>query len=246
VSDQVPSDQAPWRVRIALDPQDVRAIEAAMFAELPRERWELRLPRIEDEGSPNLLIDARPAKSRADSDIEAEQVYARARERAGLSAEPARIIGAVTPLFAGAPHDRLLNEADVLIELERFEWAVVRAQTACEMYARLALDQIARGLSEGGQKGSALFRKVWLLDRGDRALLTAITGVAIGDEDWWPSYKLHVERRNEVVHAGLSVSEHEALASIGAARSFIAFLQARWASPRPYRQPPTPGAQQAP
>jgi HEPN domain-containing protein len=239
------SDQAPWRVSIALDPEEARAIEVAMFALLPHARWELRLPLTEDEGSPALLIDAR-AESLADAESETEQLYARAREEAGLPAKAALILGTLPPLLAAAPYERVLNEADSLVEEKSYEWAVVRAQTAAEMYAKRALDHIADGVVEGDQKASRLFRKVSLLDPSDQALLRALTGVAIAAEEWWESYKLHVERRNQIVHADLSVSEHLARASIDAASAFIAFLRERWENPGEYRSVQGPGPRPAP
>jgi hypothetical protein len=70
---------------------------------------------------------------------------------------------------------------------------------------------------------------VSLRARADRALLRALTGHQIADEKWWTSYHAHVERRNEIVHAGIFVTEREARESMDAAEAFIAFLQARWA-----------------
>jgi hypothetical protein len=220
------SDQDPWRVHIALDPYEVSALQVAMLA-VPRERWEVRLPHIEEDALPALLMDVR-APSRESAEREAERLYARARAHAGLQSGPALILGALTPMFAAAPHDRLIDDADLLIEIERFDWAVVRAQTACETYAVLALDHIAEGRAGEGKRGSDLFRAVTLSDRRDRALLRELTGVRIGCEGWWANYRLHVERRNAIVHTALSVSEQQALDSLAAARSFIAFLQERW------------------
>ncbi len=122
----------------------------------------------------------------------------------------------------------MLDEAEGHLATERYEWALIRAQTACEMYARLALDRIAHDLPEDAGKGYRLFRRVTLLDSSDRALFRALTGKAIGAQEWWTSYRLHVERRNDIVHAGLSVSENEALASLEATRSFMRFLEEQW------------------
>jgi hypothetical protein len=220
---------APWQVRIALDPAEVGAISVAMHVVLSAEQWELRLPRIEDEGSPVLSIEVRTEKQE-DAEKRASELYARAREQADLLPRDAPVLGALSPIFAASPHERLLDEAASHIDHQRYELAVVRAQTACEVYARLALDRVARDVAERDQnRPSSLFRSVSLRARPDRALLRALTGHQIADEKWWTSYCEHVERRNEIVHAGISVTEREARESLEAAEAFIAFLQARWA-----------------
>ncbi len=237
----------PWQVRIALDPGEVGAIETAMALEVPWEQWALRLPRVEDEAAPALLIEV-PADSHAAAEHEAVGIYARARERAGLPQTDPLVLGALTPIFADALHARLLDEAEGHILTGRREWGVVRAQTACEVYARGALNRLAVGLHEDGRKEPyRLFRALTFRDPSDRALLRALTGVAIGEQSWWPAYRLHVERRHHIVHAGLLVSEDEARASLSAARSFIAFLQELWSrasegpqsgpAPHPPREP---------
>ena len=198
---------------------------------LPWERYAVRLPRPDDESAPALLIEIR-AQSHEAAEVEGARIYSRAREVAGLPPAPALILGALTPLFADAPHARLLDQADGHVATGRYEWAVVRAQTACEIYAQKALDRIARDLPENKKQGSRLFRHTTLLDPGDRTLFPALTAVASGTQDWWSSYRLHVQRRHEIVHTALSVSEDEAVASLKAARSFIAFLQEQWAQPR--------------
>jgi hypothetical protein len=229
------SDEDLWQIRIALDPEEVSALGVALLA-VPRERWEIRVPHEVEESLPALQIEVR-ATGRSNAEEEGLRLYARARAQAGLVPKPGHVFGALSPLFAASPHARLLDDAETLIEIERFDWAVVRAQTACETYAVLALDRIAEGRAEAGKVGSNLFRTVTLRHKEDRALLRDLTGYAIGSEVWWAEYALHVERRNGIVHAALSVSETQASDSIIAARAFIAFLQQRWAYPQRAMEP---------
>jgi hypothetical protein len=223
----------PWQVRIALDPAEVDAISVAMHV-VSLVPWELRLPRIEDEGSPVLSIEIRTEKQE-DAEKQASELYARARQQAQrqqaqLSSRWAQVLGALAPIFPRSPHEDLLDEAKGHIERKDWELAVVRAQTACEVYARRALDRLARDVAEHDQKKkpSSLFRSMSLRARSDRTLLRALTGQQIADEKWWASYNAHVERRNEVVHSGITVTEREARESMGATEAFIAFLKARW------------------
>ncbi len=222
------SDQGQWMVTVALDPEVADAMERAMLEVFARERWRVRRPRIEEEGSPAFVLTV-PAQSREDATSAAEAIFRRAQEQAGLPARPAQVLGALSPLFSAvASHESLLDEAEILIADGRHEWAVVRAQTAAEMYAKQALDRLAYRVREDDRSGSTVFRSVTLKDSRDRALLHCLTGIKIGQEHWWPSYSAHVDRRHEVVHRGLSVTESQAVASVAAVRSFIGFLQQRW------------------
>jgi hypothetical protein len=119
----------------------------------------------------------------------------------------------------------------------------VRSQTACEVYTQLALDRIAEHEAEQGQRRFDLFRAVTLRSKENRVRLRELTGAQIGDEKWWSAYSLHLDWRNEIVHLGISVSRQHTRDSLTAARSFIAFLRARWIRRRenPYR--PAPGHQ---
>jgi len=65
----------------------------------------------------------------------------------------------------------------------------------------------------------------------------------IGAQECGLAYRTHVERRTRS-SSDLSVSKGEALASLGAARSFIAFLQDRWAT-RALGRPPSSSPPQA-
>jgi hypothetical protein len=218
------SEPEPWQVRIGLSDSESVAIERAMFAVWPSENWGLRVSQ-EEESSLTLLIDVQ-AESHAAAEATGERVYAAAREQAGLPPEPLVILSVLTPLFAAAPHDRLLDEAVALIDSQRYDWAVVRAQTTCELYAEKALGRLARGLADDDQKP---LRKVSLTDPRDRALLQALTGIAMQEQAWWSSYRVHLRTRNQIVHAAFSASRQEAVASLEAARSFVGFLRDRWA-----------------
>lgn len=216
---------APWQVRIALDATEVGALETAMYVVLPAERWELRLPRIEDEGTPILSIEVRTERQE-EAERQASEWYARARQQAHLPPREAQVLGALSPIFAASPHQRLLDEAATHIEHQRYEWAVVRAQTACELYGKLALAHFARKIPKDCKES---FRAGSLGHRHDRRLFRDLTGVEIGSEAWWPRYRQHLDRRHEIVHEGISVTAREAQESMDAATAFVAFLQARWA-----------------
>lgn len=205
-----------------------------MYVVLPAERWELRSPWIEDEGSPVLSIEARTEKQ-VDAEKQVSELYARAREQADLPPRDAQVLGALSPIFAESPHERLLDEAATHIGQQRYELAVVRAQTACEVYGKLALTHFARKRPEGEKRS---FLSSSLARGDDQRLFRDLTGVEIETEAWWRAYRQHLDRRNEIVHEGLWVTEAEAWESQDAAEASIGFLQARWAG--------SPGVRSAP
>jgi HEPN domain-containing protein len=209
-----------WQVRIALDPEEAEAIVVAMLRIAPREQWAMGMP-VGDAFS--ILSIESDAQSPEGAKAEAIDLYGSAREQARLPVSEAQILGVFSPMPAAAPHDRLLDEAEALAEERNFDLAVVRAQTACEVYAPLALDRMARDEAEGRS-----FRKVTLSDREDRVLLRALTGIEIGGQPWWQGYRRHLDLRNDIAHKGLHASKDQAAESIDAARAFIGFLKEWW------------------
>jgi hypothetical protein len=141
---------------MALDRDQYEAIMLSMSVVAPYERYGLSYPRVGEDTSPMLTLKAR-SLSRADAE-EVLSAYRLARELAGspeARAYPRRSLTA----FAGAPHARSLEEAWEHVASERYEWAVARSQTACEMYARIALDRIARDLSKVGKDAYRLLSR---------------------------------------------------------------------------------------
>jgi hypothetical protein len=217
------ADGELWLVRIALDPDEVEPIQAAILAVASPLVWGMVLPGAEDEALPILQIEV-PAEQQGVAEVEGRELYAQARARAGLAPDGDPQIAVLSAVPAAAPYERLLDEAEALIDRREYDWAVVRSQTACEVYAALALDRIAGDIGEDRR----VFRKIWLGDRADRARFRDLTGAEIAQQPWWPSYHAHVLRRNAIVHQGVRASERQAVGSIQAAREFIGFLQDRW------------------
>jgi HEPN domain-containing protein len=220
-----------WQVRIALERSEWDALRRAMFLVVPSERWTILLSpgdEVGDDETATLLLDV-AAESHADAEAEAARLYARAREEAGLAPAAPSTLGVRTPIFGPSPWSRLLEEARRLIETGRNEMAVIRAQTAAELFARQALTGLTAHLREDDERLGTLFPKLSLVDRRSRALLHAITGSEIDKQNWWSAYRIHVERRNAVVHDALVVSPEEAGASREAVRAFMTYLNWLWA-----------------
>jgi hypothetical protein len=141
------------------------------------EGWYVHLSVSDDEGGALLaaaagIVDERGASlvGSPDSDLkelllfsredEAERardavidVYQRLRRVAGLDAEPARVVALARPSGKGKSRHRLdvmlMREAKRVLNSEsHFEWVVVLAQTACEVYLRDILDRRAAELGD--------------------------------------------------------------------------------------------------
>ncbi len=82
-------------------------------------------------------------------------LYQRLRRVAGLGAQPARVISLERPQRKRRMHRldvTLMNEATRVLSSESyFEWAVVLAQTACEVYVRDILERQAAKLGDAAR-----------------------------------------------------------------------------------------------
>jgi len=194
--------------------------------------------------------------SREDDEGRARQaaidVYQRLRRIAGLDPESARVIS----------HERrsnrrrgrrirerldvtLIEEANrVLKSGPHFEWVVVLAQTACEVYVRDILDRQAALLGAAAVDRVAGLPGSNLDNASVRRVFHELTGYAVPeDTEWWRDYQAHSQRRHRIVHAGARVTRKDAEDSIKAANAMIAFLH--WPSmgidsQRDPTQPPAP------
>src|SRR5262249_42652983 len=168
---------------------------------------------IEEEGSPVLSVEARSEKQE-DAEKQASELYAQAREQADLPPHDAQVLGALSPIFAESPHERPMDEAATHLGQQRYELALSRAHTACELYGKLALAHFVRERAESDGRS---FRGNSLARGDDQQLFRDLTGVEIETEAWWPAYRKHLDRRNEIVHEGIWVTECEAWESMDAA-----------------------------
>jgi hypothetical protein len=164
-------------------------------------------------------------------------VYQRLRRVAGLDAQPARVVSLERASRKGKsrhPKQRLdvtlMNEATRVLNSESyFEWAVVLAQTACEVYARDILERRAARLGDVAIDSVARLPGTNLANQSVRRTFCEITGYTSPDEtEWWREYQAHAQRRHRIVHDGARITRQDAEDSIEAAKTMIAFLH--WTS----------------
>jgi hypothetical protein len=93
--------------------------------------------------------------------------------------------------------------------------AIVRTQTACELYIAETLTHLLHDQHPHADPTKLIRRPTSLRDNGSLALLHLLTGRRIQDAPWWSQYIDHVKRRNEVLHAGVAVTRDDAFESLG-------------------------------
>jgi hypothetical protein len=157
-----------------------------------------------------------------------------ARAHAGLKPEPAYVIGAVLPSYGFEPDEQLTLEARQHYNSGRYDLAVIRAQTGCELYAVAALRHTLRRCFGDWDRAVAVagHLRPALSDRRTQDLIALLTGEVVTDEPWWPAYRAHLQRRNAIVHEGVLVSADEAASSLEAVKQCWDWLFRLWAGER--------------
>lgn len=229
-------DDEHWSVTLALPPEDLEALRIAIADVVPSERHAIITELFPEgaEGDSELVVDVF-AGDKDEAIDDAADTYRRARARAGLPDQPPEIIGLLPPMFAGEVYDRLWREAEELQHQGRDELAVIRAQTACECLAREALAGLLR--SRVGRERAYLADAVVMLcrptlnDKRTQQLVATVTGGRwrMTSEPWWREYHAHLQRRNGIVHRGLSIRSEDAVASLEAVSACMHWLRWMWA-----------------
>jgi hypothetical protein len=133
------SEVGSWRVSITVPPEDVQAVRNGAARTLAAERHALITEDRPDAEDYSLLAVEVPAIHVQDAIWKAVAAYQRARHAVGLQPDPnPAVIGATSPIF----RDRvwqLREEADHMVDQGQYDLAVVRAQTACELWIQLTL-----------------------------------------------------------------------------------------------------------
>ncbi len=185
------------------------------------------------KGAAELLLDI-PADDADDAVEQAKAIYADLRARAGLPhAEPLYgFLGPTgyfptTPLPLRSPrHIELAQQARQLFDAGSYDYAVVAAQTACEV---MAFDAINELLTAGSGAVTLLFASRWFAKNNKtpslnedrlRDLWNALAEDEIQSTEWWASYKDHLGRRHGIVHRGAVPTEGEAEQSLKATDAF--------------------------
>jgi len=138
-------------------------------------------------------------------------------------------------LFNNPRHPRhleLVALARQLCEEGKTDLAIVAAQTACEVYAEVAIREMLKAHDLGEFEGviPELLTGYSLMDRRGQRVFHALTGANIQHSAFWATYKSHVELRNRVVHRGDQVTADQATDSIVVAETFHEYVATAWES----------------
>jgi hypothetical protein len=125
------------------------------------------------------------------------------------------------------PHEVFLATAEGFLGDGHFDPAVVSSQTACELATELALWYWFGRKGKGAQVAEPVMDLFQSFNLGNERLLriyVALSGDTIQERPFWPRFKEHVRRRNEIVHRGYRSSEAEAQTSVEIAREFVTHI----------------------
>src|SRR5262245_26871601 len=129
--------------------------------------------------------------------------------------------------FVSTYPKRLLALAGKLISDGLFELAVVVACVACEIAVARSLSEAfaAKGIPYLEDPVTEFFSGYSLANDRIRKLYTALTEDAVEKTAFWPEFKKLVNRRNDILHSGITVTKTEAEESYSAAEKLIAHLK---------------------
>jgi hypothetical protein len=217
-----------WKVNLALDDPEVEAMRDAAIDMMPPERHGVVTEVFPDgsDGRSVLVLDV-DAGSLGGAVNQATGTWTRLRSQAGLTPKPPSIGFVVGPIDEPATyHEELLAKARGLAMSGHFEYAVVAAQTAFEIYARDLIRDVGLSVMPPAVAEFVKPRSAGLRDKQSQALFTALIGRPISDSgQLWTKYNEHVLRRNGVVHDGASVDQAGADESIAVVRRLIHWME---------------------
>jgi hypothetical protein len=184
------------------------------------------------KGSAELLLEI-PAADRDDAIAQAKALYAELRAHAGLPPAEALygFLGPTgyfptTPIIEPPRYAQLAQDARDLFDAGSHDYAVIAAQTSCEVLVYEAITDILAALQDapGADFARGWFKKYGqppsLRDQRLQQLWTSLTADAIQGHDWWDAYSKHVVRRHGVVHRGAQVTRAEAEESLSTTAQF--------------------------
>jgi hypothetical protein len=149
-------------------------------------------------------------------------IYRAIMAKTGLSVDPEQDLEAFGPSELGVNDwDLLRSRAEVAFAQDRYDEAVVWAQTACEILATATLRYLLAREVPRRVLDVLVPRSVSFRDDTSRTLFNEAAGVEIQREGWWSAYRAHLRLRHAVVHDGISVTREAAEASLGVTRLFM-------------------------
>lgn len=121
----------------------------------------------------------------------------------------------------------LLEIAKGLIDQGHFNIAIVTSYLACEIAAERAFNAafVARNLETLGEAIGGLMNGKSLGNEKHRKLYNILTGDELEKQPFWQRFKEASQKRNSIVHKGITVNKTDAEAALQAATELITHLK---------------------
>lgn len=222
--------QGRWIASVAVPAELLSKLRDGALDWMPPDRYGF-ITEINPDGSDGqTTLDFEIASSGDDLSELAEAAWAQLLRTAGTEWTAPSFVGFMPPTWGNNPrHEQLRREASELFADKRYDLAVLRAQTACEVFASTAIAGALRG-AIGRERGDGLSRvtRASLSDAATQAILAALTGSQPRHAAWWNAYRLHLQRRNQVAHGGKQLTRVEAAESLRAVDACVDWLRDIW------------------
>lgn len=163
----------------------------------------------------------------------ARELVSHASKVAGLKPGSCALVW-VAPLREDEPSShRFLEQAKELFDNEQYELAIVAAQIHFELQVRLLMERSARRSGQAWARRLTKNPRVSMLSNDvSTAAAELLLQIDVTQQTLWPAYKVHLSRRNAVVHEGAAMGKKEAQESINV-------VQALWAELAKVERPTT-------
>jgi HEPN domain-containing protein len=127
--------------------------------------------------------------------------------------------------------ERLISTARDLLSAGKFSLAVVVAHTAYEVGVERAISLAARakGIEYLEDAIDGLLNNFNIGNSRVHKFFTALTGETVTDKPFWKGLTDSVQRRKQIVHRGLEVSQADAESSVTVAEAIVDWLKSRFA-----------------
>jgi HEPN domain-containing protein len=218
-----------WRASIAVPAELLPKLRDAAPDWMPPDCYAF-VTEINSDGSDGqTTLDFEIESSGHDPRELAEKAWMQLLRKAAVEGMAPSFVGFLPPTWDDPRHERLRREAAEFFAEERYDLAVVRAQTACEVLALTAIAGALRG-AIGRERGDRLSKTMRpaLSDKATQEILAALTGSHPRKTSWWEAYSVHRSRRNHIVHGGQQVTRAEAEESLEAVDQCMAWLKDIW------------------
>jgi hypothetical protein len=227
-----PAEALLYSVSVEVPPEDVALLVRALSARR-RETGSigpLLSPASEDEPA-ELLLDV-DAQTDDEAITLAGEQYRAARDEAGLP-ESDPVFRMLYPPWPGEQRpaqprpQALLQRARDLLAQGVHDGAVVIAQSAVEVLVAREIGQRLQREEIGHLRPYILngIRQHNLNDDPTRTLWQVLSGDQINQTEPWREYKRHLNRRNDIVHRGISVTDDDAAASVAVVDAMIQHIE---------------------